>query len=290
MYVGSPSESLAPPWVAKASWKASKSFIHSSAKSCGCTSVLLNTKMKGSFVLYRMLDVSMSGSRHKALNAPAGVEHVRHEGCWSGGSRCVDYVCDHRWHRGCDSICDDGARRRPGEYLNLAWCIQDHIAASRLSAARQLEGSYALYGLCTLFNETKNLIKLGREEVECSQDAAVWAEFISWLGGGVGSPLKHKKRDILLHDFLVVHGVPNIDVGVKWNVRNSRIKIEDVRWRGGFLGVQIRVYTLHKCCLPRSCHAYGNDSHWLLARAFCASGSACRHGCSRVAKAMIEIL
>lgn len=44
-----------PLWEANAAWNSSKSCIHSSAKSWGWTSVLLNTKINGSFVLYRML-------------------------------------------------------------------------------------------------------------------------------------------------------------------------------------------------------------------------------------------
>ena len=53
IYVGSPFWSR--PWVANARWNASKSCIQSMAKSCGCASVLLKTRMKGSRVLYRIL-------------------------------------------------------------------------------------------------------------------------------------------------------------------------------------------------------------------------------------------
>jgi hypothetical protein len=43
------------PSASRASWKLSKSPIHSSAKSCGVTSVLFSAMTMGRRVLYRML-------------------------------------------------------------------------------------------------------------------------------------------------------------------------------------------------------------------------------------------
>ena len=87
MYVGSPSWSLVSRWEASAAWNTSKSCIHSTAKSWGCTSVLLKTRINGSLVLYRILGVisfyrNPSDAETNGL-LPASVEHIGHE---SGGS------------------------------------------------------------------------------------------------------------------------------------------------------------------------------------------------------------
>lgn len=51
---------------------------------------------------------------------------------------------------------------------------------------------------------------------------------------------------ILLHDFLVIDRVPDINVRFVWHVRHGGIQIENV-WRG-ILAVEVRIETLHQSC------------------------------------------
>lgn len=46
-----------------------------------------------------------------------------------------------------------------------------------------------------------------------------------------------KKMYSLLHDFLVVYRVSDIDVGTVWHMRNGRVQVEDIR--RSLLGMQI---------------------------------------------------
>ena len=98
IYVGSPSSSLVSRLEASAAWNVSKSCIHSTAKSWGCTSVLLKTRINGSLVLYRILDAfvfhrSSSDTEANRL-LPASVEHIGHKGRGShrsGGVNDIGY-------------------------------------------------------------------------------------------------------------------------------------------------------------------------------------------------------
>ena len=113
MYVGSPSSSLVSRWEASAIWNASKSCIHSTAKSWGCTSVLLKTRINGSLVLYRMLDgltFRRSPSDTETDRAlPASVEHVGHKSCRSHRSWGVNDISHDSGEAGGHGVGYDGS-------------------------------------------------------------------------------------------------------------------------------------------------------------------------------------
>ena len=62
---------------------------------------------------------------------PAGIEHIGHEGHWVSTSRCVHYINDNRWKRGCQGLGDNCPRSWPCEYLNLSRCVNQDIPVSK---------------------------------------------------------------------------------------------------------------------------------------------------------------
>lgn len=78
----------------------------------------------------------------------------------------------------------------------------------------------------SLLHQTKNLIEFCCEEVESGQYTAVGSKvvplaiyMIFLLQCGVGN------SHTLLHDLLVIHSISDVDIGFKWEVRDSRIEI-----------------------------------------------------------------
>jgi len=143
MYVGSPSSSLVSRWAASAAWNASKSCIHSTAKSWGCTSVLLKTRMNGSLVLYRILDAPMFHRSPSYAEAnkllPASVEHIGHESCRSHRSGGINDIGYNSGKAGSHGIGYDGSRCRPGKNLDLPRSVQNHVTGgSRLAVMREM--------------------------------------------------------------------------------------------------------------------------------------------------------
>ena len=68
----------------------------------------------------------------------------------------------------------------------------------------------------------------------------------------------------LLHYFLVIYRISNIDVRLEGDVGYSGIEVQDV-WRRR-LGVQVRIDALDEGRLARACHSNGDDGYWLFGR------------------------
>ena len=136
-----------------ASWKLSKSRIHSSANWCDWTSVLLKTTRNGRRVLYRMLRAGREASASaRALegerravgekgerDARARVEHVAHERRGRRRARRVDDVDDDGRERARERVRDDRARGRPRKDLDLAGCVEEDVAAGGRARVREEE-------------------------------------------------------------------------------------------------------------------------------------------------------
>lgn len=109
-------------------------------------------------------------------------------------------------------------------------------------------GRALLESLRSLLHEIQNLIKLGCEQIEGSQDSTIRSQMI---------PCHQKKRsvmrnerltgkNILLHDFLVVNCISNVDIRLEGNMSHCRIEVQNV-WRSiRILSVQIGVDALYK--------------------------------------------
>ena len=114
---------------------------------------------------------------------------------------------------------DDHARGRPSEDLNLARCIKKHVP----EPLRR-----------TLLKDRQHLVKPGREEVQRGHDPAV------------------RPQPVLLHHFLVVYGVADVDASGEGNLFGGRVKVDVIR--GGGLFDCVKVQALHQCGLPRARH------------------------------------
>ena len=132
-------------------------------------------------------------------NVPARVEHIGHERrrrCRPGSINDVCY--DGRQGRR-HGICDNGTGCRPGEYFNLARCIEDDVAivfgCQYVLVARSYT-EHSLDCLCPLFYQIQDLIELSREKVQGSQDTAIWTEVISSSHRG---SRQTKRKKLLIH-------------------------------------------------------------------------------------------
>jgi len=91
--------------------------------------------------------------------------------------------------------------------------------------------AHLLDAICPLLYQIQDLIELGREQVKCSKDAAVRTEVVPFYNtSSIRHPCKgrEKTRYELLHYFLVVDGIPNVDIGFVRHICHSRIEIENV--------------------------------------------------------------
>ena len=70
------------------------------------------------------------------------------------------------------------------------------------------------------------------------------------------------RLDVLLHNFFVVHRVPNVNVALEREVLDRGVKVDNIRRL--LLGMEMRVETLHEGCLPRACKKQRKVSHWLM--------------------------
>lgn len=68
----------------------------------------------------------------------------------------------------------------------------------------------------------------------------------------------------LLHDFVVVHRVTDVNVGLERGARDRWIEVEQVGWRGWLLRMQIRVDLLHEGGFSCSRHSDRNNRNRLL--------------------------
>jgi len=50
--------------------------------------------------------------------------------------------------------------------------------------------------------------------------------------------------DVLLHDFLVVYGISDVDVATEWDVLDGRVEVNDVWWL--LLGMEMSIEPLHE--------------------------------------------
>ena len=180
MYVGSPSSSFVSRWEASAVWNASKSCIHSTAKSWGWTSVLLKTRINGSLVLYRMLDRSTFHRSPCDMEAnrspPASVEHIGHESRGSHRSGGVNDINHNGGEAGSHGVCYDGSRCRPGKNLNLSRSVQNHITRGRTVSVfweDAVTTAEVLDGIRPFLDKAKDLVKLSCEQVESGENAAI---------------------------------------------------------------------------------------------------------------------
>lgn len=92
---------------------------------------------------------------------------------------------------------------------------------------------------CALLEELQDLVDLGREQVEGRKDATVRTEVV------------------LLHDFLVVNRVSNVNIALEGHVEYSWIEVYDVGRIS--LAVKVGVDALHEGRLARSSHADADD-------------------------------
>jgi hypothetical protein len=126
------------------------------------------------------------------------------------------------------------------------------LKSARVARVEGLKGNHALYRLRSLLDEAKNLVKLGREEVERRHDASVRSKVVparvrrrkevsvvSQVRAAKGEP-----SDALFHNLLVVDCIPDVDVGRVWHVSDSRIQVDHIGRR--VLAVQMGVESLHE--------------------------------------------
>jgi len=107
----------------------------------------------------------------------------------------------------------------------------------------------------------EDLVEAGGEEVERGHDAAVGPEAV------------------LLHDFLVLDRVADVDVGAERDAGRGRVQVDDVGRL--LLHVQVRVEPLHEGRLAAAGHADHDAHHRLLLgrrRRLAAAGAAALGG------------
>jgi len=68
---------------------------------------------------------------------PASVKHIGHEGSWVGTPWGIDNIDYHCWVCAGKRFGNDGARGRPIEDFNLAWCINKYISTQQTSEQSQ---------------------------------------------------------------------------------------------------------------------------------------------------------
>jgi hypothetical protein len=65
---------------------------------------------------------------------------------------------------------------------------------------------------------------------------------------------------------MVVDGVSDVDICLEGYVCDCRVEVEDIRWCGWRLCVQMCIYTVHKGGLARAGHSDSDDTDWLHAK------------------------
>jgi hypothetical protein len=142
------------------------------------------------------------------------------------------------------------------------------MGMSRNSRERKKEGEGGrdvLDSLCSLLDETQDLVELGGEQVKGCQDPSVRSEVVprreekdktemSFCIPPERSKTVLTERNELLHDLLIINGISDIDVGVEGHVSDGWVEIDNVGRL--LLLMEVRVQTLHKRRLARAGHTY----------------------------------
>ena len=130
----------------------------------------------------------------------AGVEHVAHECAGRVGARGVDHVGDYGGEAGGQGVEEDASRGAPDEDFDLARSVdEDVLYGFGIGGFRVWSGAF--------FEEVKNLVDFGGEEIERGKDTAVGAQVV------------------LFHYFFVVYRVPDVDVAVEGDGADGGVKV-----------------------------------------------------------------